>query len=51
MVNDLFVERCAMVISATIWGLGPEGTITRLLFGFLKNQREEETKQERDIKN
>jgi len=35
--NDLFVEKRTMVISTTIWGLGPEGAIARLLFGFLKD--------------
>ena len=35
--NGVCVEKCTMAISATIWGLGPEGTIARLFFGFLKD--------------
>lgn len=33
--NPLTVEKCSLVISATVWGLGPEGTSARLFNGFL----------------
>ena len=43
-------EKCSMAISATVWGLGPEGWIARLLRRFLKNKGNEETEQEGCLK-
>ena len=45
--NSIFnAEERSVAISAPIWGLGPEGSSARLLSWFLKNQRNEEAKQE-----
>lgn len=43
-------EKCPMVISAPIWGLGSEGPSARLLPWFLQDKGNEEAKQERCVK-